>query len=473
MSEKGPFAFLRENIEAFAVAIAMALILRHFCVEAFRIPSNSMRPTLCGDHMGPDGFRRQGDRILVDKFVWLRRDPRRYEVAVFLYPPNVNRNFIKRIAGMPGEWLRIVDGDLWTSRDEGKRWSIARKPAELQDSLFFPYFPDPVDRPGAFASIQNGGWQPGPGWQPDGAIDRFRVEAPAEESELVFLPRVLPYDEVDTDRSERPPYVGDVRVSFLLDAGSEGEVVVRILEHGVAHRLVLGARSGLEAGGRGGRKLDIPFRLGADGSHGISFANVDNTLVAVVDGEETRLEFDPDDGALPEIPPDSLRPEGADWWRHSISIAAKGLRAKVSRLRIDRDLHYICTPSDRLWKIPADSYFMLGDNTQNSNDSRGWNVTEIELKDGRVFRFREGVDEGIQNPWGGRPIAADDAPVVIQEDSEGCVRRFRNGDVVRWETAKEWPFVPRRNLVGRAFSVFWPIHTPRAYSGPTRVKLIR
>jgi len=77
--------FIRDNIEAFAVAIAMALVIRHYCIEAFRIPTHSMKPTLYGDHVGADRTRRHGDRILVDKFVYQRRDPRRYEVLTKEY----------------------------------------------------------------------------------------------------------------------------------------------------------------------------------------------------------------------------------------------------------------------------------------------------------------------------------------------------------------------------------------------------
>ena len=110
--------FIRDNIEAFAIAIAMALVIRHYSVEAFRIPTGSMMPTLYGNgKLDEQGRRRHGDRILVDKFSWMRDDPERWQVAVFQYPLNRNKNFIKRIVGMPDEWFAIADGDIWTSKD--------------------------------------------------------------------------------------------------------------------------------------------------------------------------------------------------------------------------------------------------------------------------------------------------------------------------------------------------------------------
>ena len=63
------------------MAIAMALFLKHFVIEAYKIPSGSMQPTLIGDE---DADIK--DRILVDKLSYAFRDPRRWEVAVFRYP---------------------------------------------------------------------------------------------------------------------------------------------------------------------------------------------------------------------------------------------------------------------------------------------------------------------------------------------------------------------------------------------------
>ncbi|MEE8104795.1 MAG: signal peptidase I, partial [Planctomycetota bacterium] len=156
---KGVAAVIRENIEAFAVAIAMALVIRHFCLEAFRIPTGSMKPTLYGNHFGPAGDTRHGDRILVDKLGYLLRDPRRFDVAVFQYPLNRNRNFIKRIGGLGGDWIRLIDGDIWVSRDQGKTWAIARKPAGVRDQLLIDYYPEPTDREAAYR--RGGNWKVG------------------------------------------------------------------------------------------------------------------------------------------------------------------------------------------------------------------------------------------------------------------------------------------------------------------------
>ena len=80
----------RDNIEAMTVAIIMAVVLKYFIVEAYKIPTGSMQPTLMGQpfDQNRDGRVDGGvfDRILVDKLSYHFRDPERWEIAVFRYP---------------------------------------------------------------------------------------------------------------------------------------------------------------------------------------------------------------------------------------------------------------------------------------------------------------------------------------------------------------------------------------------------
>ena len=89
----------RENIESLIWAVALALIIRTFIMAPFKIPSGSMRPTLI-----------EGDRILVNKFIYRFRVPRRGEIVVFRYPDDPKRPFIKRLAGIGGDTVEIKDG---------------------------------------------------------------------------------------------------------------------------------------------------------------------------------------------------------------------------------------------------------------------------------------------------------------------------------------------------------------------------
>ena len=120
----------REYVEAILFAVLVALGIRAFVVEAFKIPSPSMYPTL-----------NVGDNIFVNKFVYgpllpftsrrlfHGRIPRHGEVVVFIYPVDPSKDFIKRVIGLPGDHIRVyTDGSVevngqMTSRCEVGIWS--------------------------------------------------------------------------------------------------------------------------------------------------------------------------------------------------------------------------------------------------------------------------------------------------------------------------------------------------------------
>jgi signal peptidase I len=99
---------LREALGALVLALLLALYARCFLVQAFRIPTASMAPTL-----------RVGDHVLVNKFVfgparyrWERRllplrEPRAGDVVVFRFPRDRRRDFVKRVVGVPGNRLAL------------------------------------------------------------------------------------------------------------------------------------------------------------------------------------------------------------------------------------------------------------------------------------------------------------------------------------------------------------------------------
>jgi signal peptidase I len=98
----------REYADSIAVAILIALFLRAFVVEAFKIPSGSMIPTMeVGDHIFVNKFV-YGIRIPFTKiklFTW--RKPRRGEVIVFMYPKSPDKDFIKRVVGVAGDRVKV------------------------------------------------------------------------------------------------------------------------------------------------------------------------------------------------------------------------------------------------------------------------------------------------------------------------------------------------------------------------------
>jgi signal peptidase I len=161
---------VRETIESFIIAILLALVFRAFEAEAFIIPTGSMAPALQGQHKDigcaecghqyrtgvsadipvggttcpicrfttrmnasdPSHVTNNGDRILVNKFIYDFQEPERFDVIVFKNPNIAKENYIKRLIGLPGENILIENGDIYTMEeleDGSYEKTIARKPS--------------------------------------------------------------------------------------------------------------------------------------------------------------------------------------------------------------------------------------------------------------------------------------------------------------------------------------------------------
>jgi signal peptidase I len=176
----------RETVESIAMAVILALLFRGFVAEAFVIPTGSMAPTLQGRHkdvecpqchywyqvsashereQGTDRLNGRhvvagtcpicrysqeldlfgepnhgsfsGDRIIVGKFAYDLAEPKRWDVIVFKYPLGAVQNYIKRLIGLPNEWVRIAGGNILTCPVDQPESAlrIARKPPHKLDAM--------------------------------------------------------------------------------------------------------------------------------------------------------------------------------------------------------------------------------------------------------------------------------------------------------------------------------------------------
>ncbi len=113
-------SLFREYFEAALIAVILAIFIRTFVVQAFKIPSGSMIPTLhVGDHILVNKFI-YGIRLpFVDKTIIPISKPDRGDIIVFIYPVDREKDFIKRVIGLPGEKIKIrnkkifIDGELF------------------------------------------------------------------------------------------------------------------------------------------------------------------------------------------------------------------------------------------------------------------------------------------------------------------------------------------------------------------------
>ncbi len=126
----------REYAESILIAILAALFLRAFVVEAFKIPSGSMIPTLqVGDHIFVNKFS-YGLRMPFTRWYFVQFDqPERGDVVVFMYPKDPETDFIKRVIGIPGDTVTVRNGMVTVVDENGKTVAIERVPLE-EDYLY-------------------------------------------------------------------------------------------------------------------------------------------------------------------------------------------------------------------------------------------------------------------------------------------------------------------------------------------------
>ncbi len=429
---------LGDTLRELVFAAVLYLILRHVAVEAFVIPTGSMAPTLYGNNIqqvckrchfpyrqGRGEFEpltgkeirtvcpvcgevfstyptesTDGNKILVDKLVYQLRAPRRFEVVVFKFPQQPGRSYIKRLLGLPGESLRILDGDVYANG------ALQRKDDDVQDAIWLPFldatYPFEGETPaeGAGPTL----WAPARGVAPerwDVARDGRRLEARAGEGTawLECQRKVKAYTSYnDRSGAETSPdsllaaAMSDVRIRARVTPG-QGAKAVRLLIQDDDRPILAtfpvagpGARFTIEAGGKviaskeGGLTPDRHAEL--------TLAYHDDRARLLVDGE--LLAFADDAEATPRLDdPDAPRHLAQ---RHVVVRLGADGPTVFEDVKLDRDVHYTPANVDKGYDpavepvvVPANAYFCCGDNSPSSLDSRYWGFVYEGHLQGQAF----------------------------------------------------------------------------------------
>jgi len=440
-------AEIANTFEWLITAFILAFVFRAFVMEAFRIPTGSMADTLKGAHfrlrcrqcgfrydygfipqeygLSQDtvppgsvmiqptrcpscGYYRQagremvanGDRILVLKCIYQFLEPKRWDVVVFKNPLEPRINYIKRLIGRPGENIQIIDGDIYVN---GR---ISRKPRKVQADMWLPVYNNDYRPVRPRAGMFNGyPWQqplkpaPGSAWHAD-ADDATRYRLDDQTGRRHYMLYAPPGDlnwrascaYNDLRILDDLPYCSDLMVSMYARCGSSARVGISLGKYETIYTawadtsgvMVIESAYGGETTEliRGTIRAPVP-----DKPVRVKFANSDHRLVFEFAGE--RLCYNLGDG-----------PEGAGPRRPRIQPRMKIFgagRLCVSHVAVYKDIHYTSTRTGTSSEIPGratqgnpltlaeDQFFVLGDNSPNSQDGRWWDQDGIG-NNGRLYR---------------------------------------------------------------------------------------
>lgn len=110
--EKQPKSKLREAVEfliPIVVAVIIAIILKSVVFANAVVPTGSMLNTI-----------HEGDRIIASRLAYVKEDPQRYDVIIFKYPDDEKQIYVKRVIGLPGETVQVINGVVYVTKTNGE-----------------------------------------------------------------------------------------------------------------------------------------------------------------------------------------------------------------------------------------------------------------------------------------------------------------------------------------------------------------
>ncbi len=330
-------------------------------VDAFAdIPFERLVCPNCGKRSAyaPESLPRNwGDRILIDRWSYLHRAPRRWELAVYRSPSNPKQLEVKRVAGLPGEHISIRYGDLYANGQLlRKRLDELRRVAILvHDDRYSPRQSMLPDRWAAEPPSEDGiAWTSFRAWR------CFDSPLPRSDETLVF-----DNDSYNPSLRRQTHAVYDLLLSFHVEARAPATLSLRGHNGWAEYRLDVpfsGGQGTLERDGQLVAEAELPAASAA--LNGVwEFALVDEQVILAIGGREVLVYREPSerDGPRRAV-------------HRPLAYATSGDAIAIRERRVWRDLHYLSPERLRdQWSgyaLGDDHYLLLGDNVPLSIDSR-------------------------------------------------------------------------------------------------------
>jgi len=331
------------------------------------------------------GRKRQvtkGDRIFVLKCIYQFTEPKRWDVVVFKNPTEPKINYIKRMIATPGETVEIIDGDVYI---DGR---IARKPAKVQEEFWMCVYDNDyqpvnprIERFNKHLWQQPFRNQRGSNWNlehKNGTV--FSLDDPTGKVHTIMydtnigndFKATYAYD--DSWRYPTMPICSDLMIRFYVGPGSKGIVGAGLSKYGIRYegRVDLAGVMVIEkiTGSRREKLKHLKINnKDINESVLFRFANVDHQLILEFGDEKLKFDFGrgPDDAGRRQT---DMMPEAAIFGAGKLALWHIG---------IFRDIHYITSAmkvrragEGDAFELGADEFFVLGDNSPASKDSRLW-----------------------------------------------------------------------------------------------------
>jgi len=534
----------RETLESIAFAFVLALLFRTFIAEAFVIPTGSMAPTLFGrnkdvvceechypyqvgasEEVNEDGYLLsrvresicpncrhknnifdlpvfKGDRILVNKFPYQISNPERWDVIVFRYPEDPQKNYIKRLVGLPGETIRISRGDVYARPEGQSEFAILRKENPykqkvLQQLVYDDRYP-PVDLlskgwPERWSSVVHDdaagsvdGWsRSDQGWKHDPKDRTFTAESSSDPQWIRYQHRVpklhdwssspdgndqstnsspelitdfCGYNAVSSHSDDRY-WVGDLTLNCTVEIasvdssqGGSAELWLELVEGVRRYRCRIDLSSGKATLLRNDdlssdaqspsiemASADTPVR--GPGKYTLALANVDDRLCLWVNSNWLNSGLIPFGKGAEYSAPANRGSQVADLC--PAGIAVKGAKARVSELVLQRDIYY-----------RADGRF---------------HSRQIDEVTG-MFSIRDRLSQPVEygdlyaeksNEATFEPLSSDEFFVMGDNSPRSLDSRLWDNGLNR----RNAHAVPRQALLGKAFFIYWPHGVPFLNNG--------